>query len=157
MIVRVLSILAAISVLAAGITGWFWWQSSHDDRASLAAERDLVLSTGQRQIAELNTVDYRNLDADFSRWQEAATGALLERLIRNREPDRQSALTSKTVATARVVTAAVTNLNSYDGTANVIAAVEISVGGTPSVSRLDADLARTDSGWKVSALEVVGT
>ncbi|MET0135270.1 MAG: hypothetical protein ABW215_16955 [Kibdelosporangium sp.] len=156
MIGRLLWILAALSVIAAGVTGWLWWDSTHDSRADLAAERDSVLATGERQVADLNTVDYRNLDAVFTRWQAAATGPLLERLVRNRETDRQSALTAKTVATARVVTAAVTAIDG--STANVIAAVEISVeGAAKKVSRLDVDLVKGDQGWQVSALEVVGT
>jgi Mce-associated membrane protein len=107
-------------------------------------------------------VDFQTLEADFDRWREAATGPLLERLLRNRESDRQATLKAKTVAKTRVVTAAVTNLNTYNGTANVIAAVEITLSqnGTQQpakVSRMDVDLTRTDAGWKISVLEVVGT
>lgn len=162
MIARVLVILAVLAVAAAGFTGWRWWSSSDADAADLASQRDNLLALGERQLVELNTVDFQTLDADFDRWREATTGPLLERLLRNRESDRQTTLTSKTVAKARVVTAAVTNLNTYNGTANVIAAVEITLSqnGTQQaarVSRMDADLARTDAGWKVSGLEVVGT
>jgi Mce-associated membrane protein len=162
MIARVLVILAVLAVAAAGFTGWRWWSSSDADAADLASQRDNLLAVGERQLVELNTVDFQTLDADFDRWREAATGPLLERLLRNRESDRQTTLTAKTVAKARVVSAAVTNVNTYNGTANVIAAVEITLSqnGTQQparVSRMDVDLSRTDAGWKVSALEVVGT
>ncbi|MET0237019.1 MAG: hypothetical protein ABW224_20385 [Kibdelosporangium sp.] len=162
MIARILAVLAVLAVAAAGFTGWRWWTSSNSAAADLAAQRDNVLAVGQRQVVELNTVDFQTLDADFDRWRDAATGPLLERLIRNRESDRKTALTARTVARAQVVTAAVTTLNTYNGTANVIAAVEITLSqnGTrqpPKVSRMDVDLARTGDGWKVNALEVVGT
>jgi Mce-associated membrane protein len=162
MIARVLAVLAVLAVAAAGFTGWRWWSSSDAAAADLASQRDNVLALGERQLVELNTVDFQTLEADFDRWREAATGPLLERLLRNRESDRQATLKAKTVAKARVVTAAVTNLNTYNGTANLIAAIEITLSqnGTqqpPKVSRMDVDLARTDAGWKVSALEVVGT
>ncbi|MEV4316626.1 hypothetical protein [Actinocrispum sp. NPDC049592] len=157
MIVRVLAVLAVLSVAAAGVSGWFWWNSA---TADFAAERDTVLSDGQRYAVDLNTVDYHS--PDFDRWRNAATGALLDRLNRNQENDRANAVANKTVSTARVVTAAVTNLNSHSGSATMIAALEITLsqgGGqaTAKISRLDMDLQRTDAGWKVSGLEVVGT
>jgi Mce-associated membrane protein len=157
MIVRLLSVLAVLAVVAAGVTGWFWW---HSPSAALAAERDAVLGDGQRYAVDLNTIDYRN--PDFDRWRNAATGALLDRLTRNEDADKANALSTKTISTARVVTAAVTNLNSHTGTASVIAAVEItlSLNGAvpaPKVSRVDMDLSRTPDGWKVSGLDVVGT
>jgi Mce-associated membrane protein len=160
MIVRVLAVLAVLSLAAAGVTGWFWWDAAHSPAAELAAERDSVLADGLRHAVELNTMDYRN--PDFDRWRNAATGPLLDRLTRNLESDRQSVATNKTVSSARIVTAAVTSLNSHTGSANMIAAVEISLAqgdAAPAakVSRLDLDLSRTDAGWKVSALEVVGT
>ncbi|GAB3904870.1 hypothetical protein GCM10029964_099290 [Kibdelosporangium lantanae] len=157
MIVRLLSVLAVLAVVAAGITGWFWW---HSPTAALAADRDTVLADSQRYAVDLNTLDYRN--PDFDRWRNAATGALLDRLTRNEDADKANALNTRTVSTARVVTAAVTNLNSHTGSASVIAAVEItlSLNGAapaPKVSRVDMDLTRTPGGWKVSGLEVVGT
>ncbi|SMD09271.1 hypothetical protein [Kibdelosporangium aridum] len=162
MIGRILVVLAVLAVAAAGFTGWRWWTSANSSEADLAKQRDAVLEVGVRQVIELNTVDYQNLDADFDRWREASTGPLLERLNRNRDTDRQAALGAKTVARANPVVAAITTMNTYSGTANMIAAVEVSVSQngaqpTTSVSRWDVDLARTDMGWKVSALEVVGT
>lgn len=157
MIVRVLGVLAVLSVVAAGITGWRWF---HSDAGDLAAVRDTVLTDSQRYAVDLNTVDYRN--PDFDKWRNAATGALLDRLTHNQDADRNNATSTKTIATAKVVTAAVTDLNIHTETANVIAALEITLsqnGGppTPKISRLDMDMAKTPGGWKVSALEVVGT
>ncbi|MCE7001399.1 hypothetical protein LWC34_00870 [Kibdelosporangium philippinense] len=162
MIGRILVVLAVLAVAAAGFTGWRWWHASDSAGADLASQRDAVLALGMRQVVELNTVDFHNLDADFDRWREASTGPLLERLNRNRDTDRQAALNARTVANANPVVAAITSMNTYDGTANMIAAVEVAVSQngaqpTKSVSRWDVDLARTDMGWKVSALEVVGT
>ncbi|ALG12630.1 hypothetical protein [Kibdelosporangium phytohabitans] len=162
MIGRVLAVVAVLAVAAAGFTGWRWWQTANSASADIASQRDNVLAVGERQVVELNTVNFQNLDADFDRWREASTGPLLERLVRNRESDRQTTLSTRTVARARVVTAAVTTMNTYTGSANVIAALEVSVSQngaqpTTSVSRWDVDLSRTDAGWKVSALEVVGT
>lgn len=156
MIVRVLAVLAVLAAVAAGITGWRWWNS---DAGDFASERDSVLADGQRYAVELNTMDYRALD--FERWRAAATGPLLDRLSRNQESDKANAVTNKTVSSARVVTAAVTNLNSHTGSAEIIAAVEISVSqngaaAAQKISRLAMDLARTDAGWKISGLEVVG-
>jgi Mce-associated membrane protein len=160
MIVRAFAVLAVVSVIAAGVTGWFWWNAAHSSAMEFAAERDTVLDAGQRYGVELNTMDYRTLD--FDRWRNAATGPLLDRLTRNQESDRASAISTKAVSSARVVTAAVTDLNTHSGSATVIAAVDISLSqnGSPAsqkISRLDMDLTRTSDGWKVSGLEVVGT
>jgi Mce-associated membrane protein len=157
MIVRLLAVLAVVSVVTAGVTGWFWWNSAEAD---LASTRDAVLADGQRHAIELNTMDYRSPDLD--RWRNAATGPLLDRLTHNQDSDKTNAINTKTISTARIVTSAVTTLNTHTGTANMIAAVEITLSQngtppTPKVSRLDVDLTKTGGDWKVSALEVVGT
>jgi Mce-associated membrane protein len=160
MIVRVLVVCAVLSVVGAGVAGWFWWNTTHSPSIELASVRESVLVDGERHAVELNTVDYHN--PDFTSWRNAATGPLLDRLTRNQDSDRASAAGTKTVSTARVVTSAVTSINSHTGSANMIAALEITLSrdgaaATKTVSRLDMDLTRTDAGWKVSGLEVVGT
>jgi Mce-associated membrane protein len=65
---------------------------------------------------------------------------------------------TKTVATATLKQAAVTELNASAGTAKLIAVLEVRVstrGGAPvpGTSPLSVDLNRTEQGWKVSAVQ----
>jgi Mce-associated membrane protein len=159
--VAILSGLMMLAVAAAAWSGWAWWSASQDDALRYAAARDEVLDTGRRLLVELNTVDFRNAEADLNKWRDATTGPLFEQLGRSRDLDLRGIQERQTVAGAGLLGVAVTDLNTQTGTATVIAALEIKVnmqGAEQSVtrSRLDADLMRTPDGWKISSLEVVG-
>ncbi len=77
------------------------------------------------------------------------------------EDNVRSIRDAKTVTKAKVLGGAVTKHDPAKGQANVIAALEVTVqpeGGDPVTkrSRIDSGLTRTDDGWKLSSVQVVG-
>jgi Mce-associated membrane protein len=111
-------------------------------------------------VATLTTLDYQTIDAGFARWLDVATGPLREELSSAQDASKLQIAKAKTVTTGTVLEAAVTELDTSAGTARVIAAVEIMVkpeAGEQAAkrSRFQADLARTDAGWKLTGLAQV--
>lgn len=158
---RLLAVLAGFAVLAAAAGGALWWQAAADPSVTAAQTRDVVLAAGSRALVELNTIASDDADAAVGRWERDATGSLLEQLQKKREQNVAAARAARTSASARLLRAAVTELDPSAGTARVIAALEVSVTTADGQvaakrSRLDAVLTRTSDGWKLSGVEVVG-
>lgn len=152
--------LAVVAVAAAGWTGWEWYSAAHDGKLAYAHTRDDVLSQGERGIVSLNTLDYRDVNGGFTRWLQASTGQLADGINNGRADDTKRIQDAKTVTTARVLGSSVTEVDDQAGKARMIAAVEVTVTpaqGQPAVkrSRFEAQLARTDQGWKISSLQPV--
>lgn len=156
-----LAALAGLAVLAAGVGGLLWWQAATDPDVQLARTRDVVLDAGSRVLVDLNTIARDDAVAGLDRWERGATGPLLEQLQEQRELNLAAVREAGTSTSARLLRAAVTEVDVDGGTARVIAALEVTVTAadgqvTPKRTRLDAELARTPEGWKVAAVEVVG-
>lgn len=154
--------LACVLCLAVLLTGAVaLWRASHDDRAALADTRDAVLVAATQDIATLNTLDYRKIDKGLDRWRAVTTGTLHDQLTQVRPRDRKLLAQQRKISTGKVVKAAVVDLG--DGTATVIAAVEVTVrdGGKDSAkptvkrNRFTADLVRTGGSWKLESLDQV--
>ncbi|WP_370942935.1 hypothetical protein AB5J62_28150 [Amycolatopsis sp. cg5] len=155
---RLLVVLTALAVLAAGWFGWSWWSAAHDDGVSLARDRDAVLSAASTELVVLNTIDHRTAAADVDKWIAATTGRLGKDLADDRQVQVDRAASTQAVASAVLKQAAVTEVNPAAGTARVIAVLDVLVGTggaapAPNVSRLNVDLERTTAGWKVSAIQ----
>lgn len=155
---RLLVVLTALAVLAAGWFGWSWWSAAHDDGTSLAHDRDAVLEAASADLVVLNTIDHRTAAADVDKWISVTTGRLGKDLADDRQVQLDRAVSTQTIASASLKQAAVTELNPAAGTARVIAVVDVLVatGGAPAapnISRLNVDLSRTEAGWKVSAIQ----
>jgi Mce-associated membrane protein len=153
--------LTVLAVLAAGWFGWSWWSAAHDDALSVARDRDAALAVAGSGLVVLNTFDYRTGERDMNRWIGVTTGQLAKDLTGDRNLQLDRANTTKTVATATLRQAAVTELNALAGTAKLVAVLDVrlSTGGAasaPALSRLNVDLIRTDQGWKVSAVQAGG-
>lgn len=158
------SMVLALVVVAASLAyaAWFgvsWWRSAAD-AGSYAETRDAALHVGEQGIANLTTMDHNRFDEGMSRWRDSATGALRDSLVQDTQESKTRIESAKTSTTGTVVDAAVTELDERAGTATVIAVVEVSVrrdGAEPVVrrNRFRAELARTDDGWKLSALTAV--
>ena len=121
-------------------------------RRLLAARQDIVV---------LNSLDYRNLDQGLGRWLAASTGTLHSSFEHITAADRKRITDAKSVTTARIVEAAVVSLDAANGSATVIASVELTV--TPPSGkavikreRQQADVTRVGGVWKISALQQVG-
>ena len=155
-----LAVAITLVVIAAGCAGWFgwsWYRSAHSTSVATARVRDEVLQEGVQAVQDFNTLDYRHLSQGLALWQKSASGGLLREITAGKAQFEAAVSKAKTVTTASILGAAVTALNQQAGTAEIIVALQITV--TPSTgsatskrTRLEAALARTDTGWKLSAL-----
>ncbi|MBE1497807.1 Mce-associated membrane protein [Amycolatopsis lexingtonensis] len=152
---------AAVSLAAAvfaGWSGWSWYAAAHEPAVTYGAARDEALASGRTLVAELNSLDYHDVDGGLARWLSASTGPLHDQLARTDAQTKQALAANSTVSTGRVLDAAVSELDEHAGTAKLLASVEITMakqGAAPAVkrNRFAAALARTADGWKLSALD----
>ncbi|QWF83741.1 hypothetical protein HUW46_07184 [Amycolatopsis sp. CA-230715] len=154
------SAAVAVAVGAAGWFGYTWWDAAHDDGVHRAVARDQALQAGQQGIAGFNTLDFRQAAAGYDRWVGMSTGEWRDELVKDAEASKKRIADGKTVTEAKILDAAVTDLDDTAGTAKVIAAVEMVVtpeGGGPVTKRLrfQAGVARTDQGWKLNGLSPI--
>jgi Mce-associated membrane protein len=155
LLVAVVLVVAAAACV--GCFGWSWYRAAHDDSLAYSRDRDAVLRAGEQGVQNMNTLDYRKVDQGLSAWEDSSTGDLHQELVQGRAQFTAQVRQGKTVTTAKVLDGAVTELDDRAGKASVIVAVQITVtppAGTPATkqSRMRAQLTRTPSGWKLSAL-----
>jgi len=151
--------LVGLVVAAIGLTAW--WRATHDDRATRAALRDTVLIAATQDIETMNSLDYQQIDKGLARWQAVTTGTLHDQLTQVSAADRKLLAQQHKISTGKVLKAAVVDLD--DGTATVIASVEVTVrdgkdaSADPTVkrNRFTADLVRTGGTWKLESLDQV--
>jgi Mce-associated membrane protein len=151
---------ATLVVVAAGFAaffGWSWWSAAHDESLQFSRDRDTVLQQGQQDIVNFNTLDYHNVDNGLNRWLDASTGQLHDEIQQGRDDSKKRIQDAKTTTSAKVVDAAVTQLDDRAGTATLIALVDtvVSPDGGQAVTKrneFQAAMTRTPSGWKINAL-----
>ena len=136
--------------------------ATHDNSSGSndANVRDTVLQQARQDIVVLNTMDYRDVDAGLKRWADASTGTLHNQVVRATAVEKQHLTQAKSIATAKVVAAAITSLDVADGSASIIASVDVTVkhsDGKSNVNRerLKGQMTRVGSVWKVSSLAQV--
>lgn len=150
--------LVVVAVLFAAWSGWSWFSAAHDDSIQYATTRDDVQRAAEVGIANFNTLDYKKVDQGLDTWLQSSTGDLHKEIQDGRDASKKQIQDAKTTTTAKVLDAAVTELDDRAGKAKVIAGVQLTVtqeGSQPSppkYNRLEAELTRTDAGWKLSAL-----
>lgn len=159
---KILVSAAVLSVLAALFTGYSWWRAASDDSAARGRERDAVLSAAGPELVTLNTIDYRSAGADVDRWIAATTGQYGKDLSGDRQLQIDRASSSRTVSSASLVQAAVTEVDVSRGTARLLAVldVRVSTGGgavSPRLNRLTVDVLRSTDGWKISGVQAEGS
>jgi Mce-associated membrane protein len=150
-------VLAVLAAVFAAWSGWSVYRASNAGPPASEQIRDQVLQAGEQAVQNFNTLDYRKVAAGLALWEQSSTGALHTEIASGRAQFTQQIAQTKTVTTARILDGALTALNPQAGTASIMAAVQITVttaGGSPVTkqSRLLGTLARTPSGWKLSAL-----
>lgn len=158
---RQVKVMLGIVVLAlafAGWGGWTWLQAGNDDSLAYATARDEVLAAGRTQVATLTTLDGHDVDAGIEKWLAVTTGGFRDELAGTDEQTRKALTDSGTVATGRVLDAAVSELDTRSGTAKLLVSVEISkakTGAAPTTerNRFVAAMSLVDGGWKLSALD----
>jgi Mce-associated membrane protein len=158
--VKVMLGVVVLALVFAGWGGFTWWQASRDDTLAYATARDEVLAVGRTQVATLTTLDYHDVDAGIEKWLAVSTGGLRDELAATDAETRERLAANATVATGRVVDAAVSELDTRAGSAQLLVSVEISTakdGSPPSAkrNRFVAGMSRVDGTWKLSALDQV--
>ncbi|MCR6490445.1 hypothetical protein M8542_47335 [Amycolatopsis sp. OK19-0408] len=159
---KLLVVAAVLSVLAALYTGYSWWRAASDDSSARGRERDSVLAAAGPELVTLNTIDYRSAGADVDRWIAATTGQYGRDLAGDRQLQIDRASSSRTVSSASLVQAAVTEIDVSRGTARLLAVldVRVSTGGgavSPRLNRLTVDVSRSSDGWKVAGVQAEGS
>jgi Mce-associated membrane protein len=157
---RVLTIAVVLAALAAVVLGVLWVLTLTSSSLALARDRDAVLVDARQAAINLNSLDYRNVDAGLDLWQQSSTGAVLAEFQQNRDQYAKLVQDSKRTTVATVPDAAVTELDEHAGVARVLVAVDVTVTpeGQPSAvtrQRLQMEMTRTPQGWKVSKLSPV--
>ncbi len=157
----VAAVLAVAAAVFAGWSGWSWYRAAHAaPAADLAAQRDQALQAGEQAIENFNTLDYRKAGQGISLWEQSSTGALRSQIVAGQAQFEKQVRQARTVTTARILDGALTSLNARAGTAVIIAAVQVTVvppKGSAAVKqeRLEGQLVRTASGWKLGSLSEV--
>ncbi|WUH93860.1 hypothetical protein OG900_29590 [Streptomyces sp. NBC_00433] len=149
--------LVVAAALAAALTGWSWYSAAHDGDTAFARDRDTVLAAGEQAVQNLNTLDHGDLDHGLDIWEDSTTGDLHTQLTQGRADFAKQVQQARTVSTAKVLSGAVTELDTRTGKASVMVALRITVRAPeakPAVkeSRMLGELTRTADGWKLSAL-----
>lgn len=160
---REVKVMLGVVVLAlafAGWGGWTWLRADGDDALAYATAREEVLAAGRTQAAILTTLDAHDVDGGIEKWLAASTGGLRDELAATDAKTRQALTDAGTVATGRVLDAAVSELDTRAGTAKLLVVVEISTakdGGPPVAkrNRFVAGMSRVDGTWKLSAMDQV--
>ncbi|GLZ05758.1 hypothetical protein Acsp03_32240 [Actinomadura sp. NBRC 104412] len=150
-------VLAVLALLSAAWFGWSWYGAAHDESLRFSETRDEVLRAGEQAVLNLNTLDYRDLNTGLKLWQDSSTSELYQQIVQGRAAFEREVKKAKTITSAKVLDAAVTELDQHAGKASVIVGVQITVTppkGEPVVkkTRLMGELTRTATGWKLSAL-----
>lgn len=153
----VAAVLALAAAVAAAWTGWSWYGAAHDGDADFARARDTVLAAGEQAVQNMNTLDHNDLAHGLDVWEASSTGDLHTQLVQGRADFEKQVQLAQTDSTAKVLSGAVTELDTRAGKASVMVALRITVQAPkskPSVkeSRLVGELTRTAGGWKLSAL-----
>jgi Mce-associated membrane protein len=156
-VLLVATVLVVLAGACAAYFGWSWYRAAHDDALAYSRARDAVLRAGEQGVQNMNTLDYRKVDQGLTSWEDSSTGDLHQELVQGRAQFTSQVQLAKTVTTAKILDGAVTELDDRTGKAAMIVAVQITVtppAGAPTTkqSRMRAQLTRTPSGWKLSAL-----
>lgn len=156
----VLAAMAVLAVAAAACAGWFgwsWYAAAHSAALADARARDVVLQDAEQSVLNFNTLDYHQAPAGLKLWLDSSTGTLHSQLSSGLQQEVKLVQSKKTITTAKILDGAVTQLDTAAGTASVMVAVDVTVTpskGSPFTERESevGQLARTSSGWKLSAL-----
>ncbi len=99
-------VLAASAAVFAGWSGYSWYSAAHASPVTYGVARDEALATGRTLVAELTTLDYHDVNGGLGKWLSASTGPLHDQLARTDDTTKKTLAANATVATGRVVDAA---------------------------------------------------
>jgi Mce-associated membrane protein len=152
-------VLVALGLVVALSGSVAWWTAAHSEDLQLARTRDAVLIATTSDVATLNSLDYRDVQAGLDGWKAVTTGTLHDQFAGLDAKDRELLADQRKISKGRVVEAAVLDVDG--ATAEVIASVETTVrdgadvDAEPAVkrNRFTATLQRSGGTWKVSDLQ----
>jgi Mce-associated membrane protein len=158
---RLAAVVAALGLVGTVTFGLLWWSATHGSEVQVATARDEALAAARQIAVNLQTLDYRTVNAGLDAWKESATGPLLNELQHNRAQYAATVTQAQTTSTARLVGAGLSDLDATAGKATALAALDISTltpdSGTPRQPvikqvRIQLALVRTPEGiWKAAA------
>lgn len=155
---RALPVASVVAAVLALVFGALWLIALNSDSVTVASDRDAVLTDARQAVLNLNTLDYHDAQSGLDLWIQSSTGSVRDEFAKNRDAYAQLVTQQKRTTTATISDAAVGELDSRAGVARVLLGVDVTVtpeGQQPTVTRqrIEAEMTRTDDGWKVSALD----
>lgn len=152
----------AVTVAAVLAAAWFGWsalRADGDESLTVARDRDAVVADVSAALTTLNTIDHRSAGEDVDAWLGVTAGTLGEDLRKDRQLQVDRARDTATVATARVRSAAVTELRGDTATVLAVLDVRLAARDEPARqrrSRLVVDATRSEEQWKVTDVQAAG-
>ena len=156
-LLAVATVLTVAASIFAAWSGWSWHSAAQAGTAGLAQTRDQVLQAGEQDVQNFNTLDYRHVSQGLTLWEQSSADQLRAQIVAGQSQFEQQVEQAKTITTARILDAALVTLNINAGKASIIAAVQLNVipsqgAAVTKQARLEGQLTRTASGWKLTAL-----
>ncbi|WP_246256925.1 hypothetical protein [Amycolatopsis anabasis] len=154
---------AIAAFLAAAVFGILWWIAAGDDNADRAAAREDVVRVGSAAVRDFTELDYTKPDQYFDRAIAASTKEVGDQIAAGRDANKKTMVEAKTVTTTKVLDIAVDELNTDEGKARFLAAVQVEVkqGDKSAVKpmRVEVQMTRQDQNgeqvWKLSGIDPV--
>jgi len=162
---RVAAVVAGLGLVAVVVFGVMWWTAANGSAAKTAAARDDALASARQIAVNLQSLDYTTVDKGLANWEASATGPLLDEFKKNQQQYADQIRKVQTTTKAKLVDAALSDIDVAAGKAKAVAAVDVTttqtVNGAPSLPitkqvRIQLDLVRTpDAGWKAAAASAI--
>jgi len=161
----VVAAVAGLGLVAVVVFGVMWWTAANGSAAKTAAARDDALASARQIAVNLQSLDYTTVDKGLATWEASATGPLLDEFKKNQQQYADQIRKVQTTTKAKLVDAALSDIDVAAGKAKAVAAVDVTttqtVNGAPSLPitkqvRIQLDLVRTpDAGWKAAAASAI--
>ncbi|MBC3840051.1 hypothetical protein GXW82_07190 [Streptacidiphilus sp. 4-A2] len=137
-----------------------WWSARPAPDTDPADARAAALADGRADLVALSSADGAAASGSLDNWLNATTGSLHDGLQRGSASSLAGLSSSGTDARGSVTAAALTALDPHGGTATLLATLSVQVSATGTTAQtqqrgLQAQLVRTGTGWKISALTTV--
>jgi len=157
--------MAAALVVAVAAVAVLAWQAARPaaeatGEARAAETRDQVVIAASEAVEVLNVLDHRDVEGGVAAWETVTAGALHEEVVAMGAEQIDALAEAGAVSSARVVEAAVLDLDAEAGSAQVVAFTEVTVrprSGPDSVRRHRylVDLVRVDGRWLAEAMTLM--
>lgn len=150
--------VTVVAFLAAATFGVLWLTTAAGEESEVAETRDEVVQEATKGVKAFTEFDYRSLDDARNRQMAISTKEMQGQLEQIWQPKaREAIIKQKRSASTTVFDIAVDELNTREGKARVLAALEVKLaeGEQSGVQRLriQAEMERVDGVWKIAGLD----